>query len=154
FVKDGFGKLILGAANNTFGGEAQVAEGTLTIQTGTALGATTGQTTVLGGATLELQPATVFTVGNERLNLVGNTPAGPATLRNVTGNNTWAGPIALAGRNVINVDRGPFTVSDSINNLTFGAGLLTKEGLGTLTLSGPTPNGYTGTTVVNAGTLA
>src|SRR5205807_289918 len=96
-------------------------------------------------------------------------------LRNVSGNNSWAGTITLpnvAGTYRINSDAGTLTIGGGISetgntdgkNLTFGGAgnvtvngtisadaagdmLLTKDGAGILTLTGA--NTYLGTTTVN-----
>ncbi len=175
-TKTGAGTLSLTAAN-TYGGATLVSAGVLNIQNNTALGSTSGDTTVSSGAALELQGGIAVGSG-EALSLNGTGISGGGALRNVSGDNSWAGTITLAdvtGVHRINSDSGTLTISGGItetgnnNNkdLTFGGtgnvtvtGNITatngdmrlfKDGTGTLTLSGT--NGYNGTTTVNGGTL-
>jgi autotransporter-associated beta strand protein len=107
------------------------------------------------------------------LNLHSTGTAGTDTnlggLRNLAGNNTWNGAITLTLASRINSDADTLTIANSITNSTFllsvggagntlitgaigsGTGGLTKDGAGTLSLTGA--NAYTGTTTVAGGTL-
>ena len=162
----GTGTTTLNAAN-TYSGLTTVATGTLNIQNATALGSTTGGTTVASGAALAIQSG--ITVGAEALTLNGTGIANGGALRNISGNNTFGGAITLASASRINSDAGLLTLSGAITGsglgLTVGgagnttvsgaiatdAGTLTKDGTGTLTLSGA--NTYTGATAINGGKL-
>jgi autotransporter-associated beta strand protein len=124
---------------------------------------------VIPGAALQIQGG--IAVGAEALSLNGTGIASDGALRNISGTNTYAGLVTLAGSTRINSDAGSLTLSNTGtitgagSNLTVGgsgntvinsaigtgSGALTKDGIGTLTLGAV--NTYTGTTTVNAGTL-
>ncbi len=97
-------------------------------------------------------------------------------LRNISGNNTYAGAITLASDSRINSDLNLLTIDVAAGNaisgtfnltiggagnvtiadpIAIGTGTLTKDGAGNLTFSGGagTANTYTGVTTVNGGTL-
>jgi fibronectin-binding autotransporter adhesin len=158
------------AGANAYTGATTINEGTLKIENNTALGSTAGGVTVAGGAALALQND--IAVDAEALTLNGTGIASGGALRNISGNNTYAGAITLGSAARINSDGGTLTLDVAFGNaiagtqdLTFGgagniavadpvatgAGTLTKDGAGTLTLTGN--NTYTGTTTVTAGTL-
>ena len=88
-VKTGSGTATL-AGNNTYTGLTRVLEGTLVAAHNNALGSTAAGTTVASGAFLAL--AGGVTIAGEPLTL----SASPGTLRNLSGNNAWNGPIAAA----------------------------------------------------------
>ncbi len=142
-----------------------------------AFGTTAGGVTVTSGAAVELS-GTSLAIGAEALSLDGTGVSNGGALRNVSGNNSWAGVITLAdvtGIHRINSDAGLLTIGaggiteTGSNNkeLTFGGagnttvnGIisgandmgLTKDGVGTLTLNNA--NTYTRLTTVSGGTLA
>ncbi len=164
------GTVVLTAAN-TYTGATTVSAGALRISNGSALGTTASGTTVASGAVLELAGA--ITTAAESLVLNGDGISSGGALRNVTGNNTYAGNITLASAARIRSDADTLTLDVATGNaiagtdvaVTFagagnvvvadaiatGTGGLTKEGAGTLTLSGA--NTFTGATSVNEGTL-
>jgi len=170
--KTNSGTLILSGANS-YDGVTAVNAGVLNIQNGSALGSTTGGTTVAAGAQLQLQGG--ITVGNEALALTlgdGTT----ATLRNISGNNIYNGAITFSGSGInrIDSDTGTLTLSSFANGLSStrsllvggagnttlsgsftgsSSGTLTKDGAGTLTLAA-TNFQINGGIIVNAGTLA
>jgi autotransporter-associated beta strand protein len=177
--KSGTGRLVLGG-NNDYVGLTTMNNGFLQITNGNALGTTAAGATVNNGTTLELLGN--IAVGNESLTLngwgmtVGYYPVG--ALRNVSGNNTWNGPVTLgptfsnpATGPRINSDSGTLTLANTLNLLTYvltvggygnvtlsgaisGAGQLNKEGLGTLTIAGASANNnLTNLTYVTEGTL-
>ena len=92
-------------------------------------------------------------------------------LENLTGNNTWQGPIRLDSDATITCAAGStftdgvqvmnegYTLTvNAVGNVDFatvlsGAGGLIKNGAGTLTFSSGAPNLYAGPTIVNGGTL-
>jgi autotransporter-associated beta strand protein len=156
------------AGTNTYDGVTAVNSGVLNIRNNAALGATVADTTVASGAALQIQDG--ITVGAEALTLQGSGVAGTGALRNISGANTYGGLLTLAGSTVINSDAGTLTLSGpgAITGATFaltvgGAGdtvvngiidtigILTKQGAGTLTLTGA--NTYTSAVSVAAGVL-
>ncbi len=173
---DNNGRLVL-SGNNTFTGNTTIGVGGMTysvvlnLQHSNALGATgTGNGVVFTGfaSTLELQGG--ISVGNEPLSMTGAGYMNYGALRNVSGNNSWAGPITLTAAARINSDSDTLTLNSGTaisgafgltvggaGNTTIssaigaGAGTLTKDGAGTLTLSGA--NTFTVATTVNGGTL-
>jgi autotransporter-associated beta strand protein len=172
-AKAGTGTLILSGAN-THTGTTTISVGVLRASSNGALGTTAGGTTVTAGATLELSGNVAIT--GEALTLNGNGVGGDGALRNVSGDNLFAGLITLATNSRIQSDiagdvlsldvasgpaisgvdtnvtfagDGDITVADAIS---LGTGGLTKEGAGVLILGGT--NTYTGTTTVSNGVLA
>ncbi len=166
-VKQGTGTLTLTGAN-TYGGLTTINAGAINIQNNTALGTSGTGATVASGAALEMQGNITST--GQGLTLNGTGVGTNGALRNVSGANTWAGNIALGSATKIQSDAGTLTLSgnltatnlgltlDGAGNIALsgtvglGTGTLTKNGAGTATLSAA--NTYTGTTTVNAGTLA
>jgi autotransporter-associated beta strand protein len=170
--KVGLGRVTL-THTNTYGGLTTVAAGALRVQNAGALGtggtAASG-TVVIAGAALEVDgdPTGVgasLNVGNEFLTINGEGLASTGALRNVSGNNTWAGPVTLQfNANLddaaVGADAGTqFTVTGTVQDSAVTlpqlspvpASSLTKVGTGTLIL--PNPNTYGGKTFVNAGVL-
>lgn len=119
FTKLGEHNLIL-SGNNTFSGNAVVAQGELTIRHGNALGSTAGNVSIESGAFLNLENN--ISVGAQSIDLEG-------TMRNVSGSNTWAG--AIDGQGQILVAGGTLTLSGSSGNAFSG---ITNVGQGTLQL--------------------
>jgi autotransporter-associated beta strand protein len=171
-TKDGAGTLTLSAANS-YDGVTTVSAGALTISNGSALGSATAGTTVSAGAALQLQGG--ITIDGETLGLSG-TNGDTASLRNISGNNTYNGAITFNNNstNRIDSDAGLLTLSSFANTLNASRSLLvggagntvftgrftgtstgtmTKDGTGTLTLSA-TNFDIAGGVIVNAGTLA
>ncbi|MDA7916682.1 autotransporter-associated beta strand repeat-containing protein, partial [bacterium] len=167
FEKLGDGTLnILG--DNAYSGTTTITAGTLSAQDDNALGDTTGGTTVASGATLELTGG--IDIGTEALTLNGTGVSSTGALNSVSGDNSVGGAITLGSATEIQTDADSLTLSGDISgathNLTIdgsgdtnisGAigtttGSLSKNGSGTLLLTGA--NTFSGTTTVNAGTLA
>ncbi len=132
-VKDGTGTLTLSGSASSFTGTVSVNVGTLRIASNNALGGTGGGTTVASGATLELGGVSNLAIGAEPLTI-----ADGGTLKNVSGANSFAGPLTLGGDATITVDAGsslnytgsvaavPTTKRLTLNtngNLTFSANL-------------------------------
>ncbi len=152
--------------NATFDGAVAINAGVLNIRNGNALGSTTGATSVASGAVLQLQGG--ITVGTEALTLNGSGISNTGALRNISGNNSYAGAITEGSATRINSDAGTLTLSGTVTTGGFaltlggagnvtatgvisGTGSVAKDGSGAVTLSGA--NTFTGTTTVNAGTL-
>jgi hypothetical protein len=94
------------------------------------LGSNLGATTVASGATLGIQGGISYTTA-EPLSISGpGTSATIGALNNVSGANSFAGPITLAANSSIGVTAGSLTLTNQIN----GAFDLTKVGVGTLSL--------------------
>lgn len=149
-VSDAPAKLILSGAN-TFTGPVSVF-GILNLRNALALGPVGGSTvSIKDGWTLELElPGTGSF--SRSLNLRGQGVGGNGALRNLGGNNTWAGPFQVnSGDNPsIDVSGGQLTISSNITNSDiFSDGRMTKLGNGPLFLSG---NCNLDTTI-NAGSL-
>ena len=172
-TKDGTGTLGL-PGNNSYTGTTTINVGSLRLLHANGLGTTDAGTTVASGASLQLgdEGISAISVGAEALSLAGNGASSEGALRNITNNNTFAGPITLTAHTRINSDTNTLTlnsgtaIAGSGYNLTFGgggnvtvssaidtgAGTVTKDGIGTLTLSGS--SGYTGLTTVSAGIVS
>jgi fibronectin-binding autotransporter adhesin len=132
---------------NTYSGNTELQSGAiLKLGNSAALGSAAGSTNILEGATLDLngqtgvqEALTVSGTGSANMGALVNTSASPASL---TGLVTLAGDSSIGGS----------------GNLTLSGGLtedvqrnLTKVGVGTLTLDGPST--FTGTATVAEGVL-
>ena len=132
-----------------------VQEGTLLVQGQGNLGS--GQGSLISVSTsVPASPATLAlagnkTISNRTLSLDGLGVAAAGALRSISGNNTWAGNINLAGTMqlaYVGIDTGRLTLSGRIDG---GSSTLHKTGAGDLVISG---NGNSqGSTVVGSGTL-
>ncbi|OQB80125.1 MAG: tRNA nuclease WapA precursor [Planctomycetes bacterium ADurb.Bin126] len=164
--KYGSGKLTF-SGDNTYSGYTYVYEGTLNIQHANALGGTANGTYVWGG-TIEVQGG--ISTAAEPVELYGSCCG--ASWRNVSGDNTFTGPITAYYYAWIDSDSGTLTLNsataisggDSYDYLVFGgtgnivvsspiafSGSIIKDGSGRLTLSGD--NTYSGYTDIYDGTL-
>ena len=165
FTKSGTGTLTLSGAN-TYTGATTITSGVLNIQNSAALGAIAGGTSVSSGAALQLQGGII--VGAEPLTLNGSGISSDGALRNISGNNSFAGTVLFGSGSTIASDSGTLTLSGGIVNGGFtstfrgiasilesgvisGTGGLVKNDSGTLTLNGV--NTYTGGTTINGGTI-
>lgn len=172
-IKAGAGTMTITGDNSIgYGGTTTVSAGVLNIRNSLALGQTgisdpAKGTSVASGAALQLQNN--ISVGAEALSLSGTGVSADGALRNLSGNNSWAGAVSLAGNTRINSDAGTLTLSGSITainqNLSVGgagdttlsgaigtgSGTLLKDGAGTLTLAGDST--YTGTTTISSGVV-
>ena len=136
----GGGSLVLNAANS-YGGNTTLSSGTLAINNANAI--SSGVLTISGGS-------------------LDNTSGGAITLA-TNNSQKWNGDFGFIGTNDLDLGTGGVTLSATrtltiaAGNLTVGGNIaatgsgLTKEGSGTLVLSGS--NAYTGLTTINAGTL-
>jgi len=180
-TKLGAGTLTLGNAN-TYSGLTTITGGAILVTANTGvLGDTSAGTIVSGtGGALQLQGG--VTVAGEALTLIGegvNASTAPGSLRNISGNNEWAGNISIdPADTAISLHRissetgnlkisgtvtlGPNTGdqfvlqgngSGEISGVISGPMRLTRSvtGTGVWTLSGA--NTYTGKTAVSGGTL-
>jgi autotransporter-associated beta strand protein len=165
------GRTTLNASNNYDGLTTVSAGATLRLANSFAMGVANGLTnTVAVGGALELLGG--ITVNGEILDLNGRGVSDGGALRNISGNNTYNGPIELNSTNRINSDAGTLTVGAFTNGLNSsrdllvggagntviagalngtGTGRLVKDGTGTLTISAA--NTVDGGTTVGAGTL-
>ncbi len=157
-TKIGPGNVIL-SGNNSYSGLTNVATGTLYVHNPNALGAnpsTIGNpglgTVVEPGASLKLQSS----VAGEPLILQGNGASqlnghNTGALENVSGNNSYAGPITFQTFTTIGVDSGSsLIVTGVIDDGGAGNGL-TKQLSGTLILDAE--NTYSGGTTVDQGVV-
>jgi autotransporter-associated beta strand protein len=151
-TKEGTGTLILDGDNHGFTGPFTLDTGAGVVEatSSTALGSTSSVVTVGTNSQLQLSSATGLTV-NQSLLLNGTGPDGLGALVNEAGTNTWAGSVQLDSDVTVGGAAGStLTLSGVISDLGSGHGL-TKEGAGTIALSGN--NTYRGITTVNNGIL-
>jgi filamentous hemagglutinin family protein len=163
-VKQGAGTLTL-SGNNTYSGSTTISEGTLNLGTGGTSGSITGN--VINNATLNFNRSDALTYAGAISGSGSVTKQGAGTLT-LSGDNTYNGSTTIS-EGTLNLGEGGETGSitgNVINNATLnfnrsdaltyagvisGSGSVTKQGTGTLTLSGA--NTYTGLTTISAGTL-
>ena len=142
-IKAGAGKLVVTGANSYAGGTT-VSQGTLNIRQGSALGV--GGAIVNGGAAFELQGG--IAVGFQTLTLNGNGIQGAGVLRNVSGINSWGGPIILASDSGMVTEAGRLRLDAAISGP--GGLSLLRGGAGSeLWLTAA--NTYSGATTVSSG---
>jgi fibronectin-binding autotransporter adhesin len=136
-TQNGAGTLTLSGAN-TFAGAVTVAQGTLQIGNGSALGATNGITTVANGATLDFL-ANANNIGLEPVVVSGSGVGGGGAIINSSGSATFVGPniarVTLAGDTIFGGTgrwdlRGSTTSNPNLASLSTGgiARKLTKIG--------------------------
>ncbi|MDF2600170.1 MAG: hypothetical protein K0Q54_2993, partial [Methylobacterium brachiatum] len=134
------GTTILSGAS-TYSGTTTIAGGTLSVANATALGAADGTaangTTVAAGATLALQGG--IAVGNEALSLAGTGVSDGGALRNVSGDNSYAGAITLTDNSRIAADADRLTLSGSLA-ASGGGWVLTLGGVGDGRITGTIGN--------------
>ncbi len=131
-TKTGLGTLVFEGTNN-YTGATNINAGIINYQNGQAFGGSSA-ITVANNATAQVQNNAVG--GSGTLSIIG-TGASNATgaLESVSGANSYAGPIILAGNATIAADAGSLTLSGSIGDGGSGYAV-TTAGAGTITLSG------------------
>ncbi|WP_425619265.1 PA14 domain-containing protein [Anatilimnocola sp. NA78] len=116
-VKTGTGTATL-TGTNTYNGTTAVQQGTLVAASNAALGTGGAGTTVASGASLGFQGNLNYTTA-EAVTIDGTGVAGGGAVRNISGNNTFAGEITavtLAGGNVaMGSDAGTLTLNGNIS---------------------------------------
>ncbi|MBC8127901.1 MAG: autotransporter-associated beta strand repeat-containing protein [Gloeobacteraceae cyanobacterium ES-bin-144] len=173
----GTGLLTL-TGSNTYTDTTKISAGSvINIQNSNALGTTAGITDIDNGGALQLQGN--ISVGTEDLTLFGSGISNTGALRNISGNNSWAGKITLDNATAIhriNSDSGTLTLNGVITeagkadnkDLTFGGAgnitvngaiaasngdmILSKEGTGLLVLNGV--NTFRGSVTITDGILS
>ncbi len=167
-TKGASGTLVL-AGSNTYTGTTTISTGQLIVTSNNGLGTSVGSTTVASGATLGLRGGVTYsTIEAVSINGTGVSAAG--AIKNISGNNSFAGPITLTAASTIGsvtagdaltlegtIANGGFTTTFNgagntvANGVISGTAALTKSGAGILTLAAA--NLYAGATTVSAGTL-
>ncbi|MBD9665368.1 autotransporter outer membrane beta-barrel domain-containing protein [Variovorax sp. VRV01] len=157
----GQGRLLLGANAVSLGAGGRDSQFAGTVEDGGENGGTGGSLVKVGTGTLTLSGANTYTGGTAlkqgRLDLGHSQALGTGTLAMDDGTTlgfsadglTIANAIELTGSNDPVIDTGAF--SETLSGAITGGGFITKQGSGTLTLTGA--NTYTGATNVAQGTL-
>ncbi len=130
-IKNGAGTLTLAGANTSYTGPTVINQGTLIAAVNSALGTVAGGTTVAIGAALGFSSNVNYTT-TEPVNIAGTGPAGNGAIENISGTNSFAGPITLAASASIGSIAGLLTLGGTIS----GTGPLTLTGAGNLTVNG------------------
>jgi fibronectin-binding autotransporter adhesin len=146
------GTLVLSNSANSFFGALAVNDGTLVATTNGALGNTAGSISVNSGGTLAFSGGIAYS-GAKPVTLIGNGVSGRnGALDNLSGDNSFAGPITLSDPVArIGAAAGTtLTLSGVISHAIAGWGP-TFAGPGTIKLTGD--NTYSGPTALSGGTL-
>jgi autotransporter-associated beta strand protein len=152
-IDNGPGEVFL-AASNSFTGSITLNNGFIGIGNSWALGATNGGTTINETASLGIFGDAINVAGEPLVlkSFTGYLGNSGIYSYGIGGSNLWGGPITL-GANATIGGLGGITLN-ILGGISGGGFGVTKTGGGTLFYSGTNSNTYTGTTAVNAGTLA
>jgi fibronectin-binding autotransporter adhesin len=136
FTKAGVNTLTLSGASSDYSGGISITAGALRVSNANALGNTTGGTTASTGA-LELIGG--ISVGSEALSLSADGVSGGGALRNISGDNSWAGTVTIAGTDTrINSDGGTLSLNGALN---LNSNTVYIGGVGNVTIGGTIQNG-------------
>jgi autotransporter-associated beta strand protein len=139
-------------AANTYTGETQINNGTLTLGASGNLAA--GSNVFLGNGTVAFNAALVINNNNSYgNNLTVNTSSGSGTRTLTIGaSNTPSLSGSFAVNRALEINSGA-SANLTLSGVVSGASNVSKTGSGNLTLSGATANSYSGDLTVSAGTL-
>jgi len=142
FTKDSTGTLYISGSNTGYNGAISVYKGVLNTQNNNALGTTTGATTVVAGAALQLNGVSAALSIPEPITINGMGINNDGAIRLVSTSNaaTLTGTITVASASRINTDvtAGTNTLTISTNGITNTAGLTFGiNNNGGITVSGP-----------------
>ncbi len=146
----GSGTLVLSADNSGYTGQIDITGNSMLIVSGNnkALGDGSSPTTVETGSQLQVQNVTGAIGESLLLNGLGVSNTG--ALLNLSGSNTWSGPIELDSDAAVGSTSGTLTITGTISDNGSGHNL-SKQGPGTVVFA--SANTYRGTTTVNGGIL-
>ena len=137
-VRPADGAVVLSNSTNDFTGNVTITRGMLVAAANNALGSTAGSTAVNNTGTLGFQGNINYTAA-ETVHIAGTGLANVGAVRNVAGDNTFAGPVRLTGDAAIDVSAGSLNLSAGVG----GAAVLTKTGGNDLTVKNVRTNGLT-----------
>ena len=132
-VKTGTGTLTL-SNTNTYVGPTTINAGTLVATANGAMGPASGPGVTVNAAGALAFAGNVNYTNTEPINIIGSGPAGNGAIENISGNNTFAAPITLAGNATIGSDAGTLNLTSStLNNMA--ASNLATAGAGNLIIA-------------------